>query len=73
MKSAITFIVFDFPILNQNNEVVSARAESKTLGVIPASSIDYVFVHPHLREHAQRWLAGEKVRLLTEAPKEEEE
>ncbi|MBI2918981.1 MAG: HD domain-containing protein [Chloroflexi bacterium] len=65
--------VFDFPVLSQNNEVVSAVAESRTLAAIPQSAIDYVYVHPRHRDEAQRWLAQEKPNLLKNAPIEEEE
>lgn len=65
--------VFDFPLLNQNNEVVSALGESKTLSAIPTSAPDYVFIHPKYRDEAQQWLEREKINLLATTPAEEEE
>ena len=65
--------VIDFPVLNRNDEVVSALSESKTLSGIPASAIDFVFIDPSFRDEARQWLAGEKLNLLTNAPVEGEE
>jgi uncharacterized protein len=65
--------LIDFPLLNQNGEVISARAESKTLAFLPPTAIDCIFIHPKYRDEASKWLAKEKNTLLEKTPVEGEE
>ena len=65
--------VLRFSLTQQDGDVVSARAESKTLPVLPASAIDFIFVNPDCREDVQRWLIKEKQALLESSPVEGEE
>ncbi len=65
--------VFDFPLLTQNDDLVSAYAESKVLSNIPTPAIDFVFVNPIRRDEAKKWLEGRTPNLLENAPVEGEE
>jgi HD superfamily phosphohydrolase len=49
--------VLDFPVLAHDDSIVSAAAMSETLRRIPASTADFVFVRPDIRDSARR-LAG---------------
>ena len=60
----------DFPVLMRDESVVSCLELSDTLKNVPIVAIDYVYVAPHLRAQAKRWLHAERTAII--APKPED-
>ena len=56
--------VFDFPVLQADNRIVSSLSVSDLLGRIPVAKIDYVFVEPSLRTEATNWLKQHRDSIL---------
>lgn len=54
----------DFPVLQRDGRVGSARALSAVLPNLPQLVFDYVFVRPDLRERAEQWLSDNRARIL---------
>jgi hypothetical protein len=55
----------DFPVLPKVGAVVSAKAISDPLALLPAASFDYVFVDPKLHARATQWLKANRCDILT--------
>ena len=74
--SAITYDTYlgregtlDFPVLMQDERVVSSHAISQVLRRLPVVATEYVFVDPAKREEALRWLECNREAVIT-PPKE---
>ncbi len=63
----------EFPVLDSNFEIVSARQKSDVLEIIPPFSINYVFISPEIRDKARVWLDANRVTILNESITVEEE
>ena len=56
--------VFDFPVLQADNRIVSSLSVSDLLERIPVAKIDYVFVGPSRRTEATDWLKRHRDSIL---------
>ena len=57
--------VFDFPVLQADNRIVSSLSVSNLLEHIPVAKIDYVFVEPSVRAKAMDWLKQHRDNILS--------
>jgi uncharacterized protein len=58
----------DFPILMGDDRIVSCLEVSDTLKNVPIVTVDYVFIAPHLRDDAAKWLQKERRTIITPKP-----
>lgn len=65
--------VFNFPVLNSNNDITSSTSISQVLTNMPLLSIDEVFAAPEIRDEVVKWLKENRVRVLTDAAQQERE
>lgn len=61
----------DFPVLARDGRIVSSLSLSETLKNVPVVAVDFVFIAPHLRAEAERWLQENREAII--APKAEDE
>jgi HD superfamily phosphohydrolase len=59
----------DFPVLANDNRILSSLSCSDILGTLKPAAIDYVFVSPVLKDEAQKWLATNRGKVIQ--PEEE--
>lgn len=64
--------LIDYPVMERDGRVVSARAKSDVLAGIPGASFDYVFVHAGLLAEAKRWLESSRQKILEQGLEKEE-
>jgi uncharacterized protein len=62
----------DFPVIERNKTVVSARSKSQVLKQIPVATFDYVFVDKEILLKAQEWYEKNKSALLAAREEMEE-
>jgi HD superfamily phosphohydrolase len=60
----------DFPVLARDGRIVSSLSLSDTLKNVPVVAVDFVFIAPHLRTEAERWLREHREEIIT--PRSEE-
>lgn len=53
-----------FPVQTRDGRIASSINFSETLGRIPTFSVDYVFIDPHMRDNAARWLSDNRDRII---------
>ena len=56
--------VFDFPVLDHDERVLSSKAVSEPLKNIPHVSVDNVFITPELKDAAISWIEKNRKRVL---------
>jgi len=61
----------DFPVLMRDDRIVSCLEVSDTLENVPIVAVDCVYIAPHLRSTAEKWL--QSTRNVIIAPKPEEQ
>jgi len=61
----------DYPVLANDDRVLSSLSYSNILGTLAPAAIDYVFVAPELKEEAKKWLAKNLGKIIQ--PNEEAE
>ncbi|MFI5460623.1 MAG: hypothetical protein ACHRXM_34850 [Isosphaerales bacterium] len=52
----------------RDDRIVSCLEVSDTLKNVPIVAVDYVFIAPHLREKAEKWLRAERETIITPKP-----
>ena len=57
--------VFDFPVLQAYDRIISSLSASDLLEHIPVAKIDYVFVEPSVRTKATDWLKQHRDNILS--------
>ena len=58
----------DFPVLMGDDRVVSCLDVSATLKNVPIVTVDYVFIAPHLRDKAEKWLREREITIIAPKP-----
>jgi HD superfamily phosphohydrolase len=61
----------DFPVLTHDGRVVSCIALSETLKKAPVAAVDYVYIAPHRRTDAEKWLQSNRAAII--APRGEDQ
>lgn len=56
----------DFPVLMDDERVVSSVSLSSTLLHLPLLAVDFVFVAPGLRDEAVKWLEKNRAKIITQ-------
>lgn len=62
--------LLDFPVKTSRDEIVSARALSRTINDTPQAEAEYVYIEPSLEAAAKRWLDKQLTVIIQ--PKKEE-
>ena len=60
----------DFPVLTDDNRIVSSRVESEVLAGIPPIAFDYVYVEGTKHEEARKWLKDNQDEIIDKLDKE---
>jgi hypothetical protein len=58
----------DFPILMDDDRIVSCLSVSDTLKNVPIVTVDTVYIAPPLRDVAAKWLEKERQAIITPKP-----
>lgn len=72
-KPRLTSGVPDFPVSTRDQRIEAAISVSEMLSKLQPTSIDYVFIHPDLRDKAKVWLDRNRDKVLTAAQGQEDE
>lgn len=57
----------DFPVLNNNGEVISSHAASEVIRRIPPAVVDYVFIAPEKHDEGVKWRDNNLNRIFEES------
>jgi HD superfamily phosphohydrolase len=60
-----------FPVLCNNNRIVSSYDESEALQKLPIASFDYVFIRPDLFKETEDWLKKNLTDVIKIVPEED--
>ncbi len=52
----------------RDDGIVSCLEVSDTLENVPTVTVDYVFIAPHLRDKAEKWLRAQRETIITPKP-----
>lgn len=63
---------YDFPVLTNDDRIVSSTMVSETLSRIPPADVGYVFIEPGQLDNARKWLDGSRESIIS-TPGEENE
>ncbi len=65
--------IINFPVLTSDNKILSSWMLSELLSTIPSVSVSFVFIAPHLRDEATKWLDKNRTELVKAITEEETE
>jgi hypothetical protein len=57
--------------MTRDGRIVTSLSLSETLKNVPVVAVDFVFIAPHLRTEAERWLQEHRTAII--APKTEDD
>lgn len=60
----------NFPVLADDNRIISSLTISETLREVPSVAVDFVFVNPEIRQDAVKWVHENRKKLIE--PKKED-